>query len=46
MTAFGKADVTLTGNGLANILTGNSGANWIDGGDGDDSPEAVTATTR
>ena len=36
LTLTGSADLSATGNTLANILTGNSGNNSLDGGDGID----------
>ena len=36
LTLTGSADLSATGNTLANILTGNSGNNALDGGDGID----------
>ncbi len=35
-TLEGTADLSLTGNALANVLNGNSGNNTLDGGDGSD----------
>ena len=32
LRALGSADIALTGNGLANTIVGNIGANRIDGG--------------
>ncbi|AJE21032.1 Rhizobiocin/RTX toxin and hemolysin-type calcium binding protein [Azotobacter chroococcum NCIMB 8003] len=37
LTLTGGADLNGTGNGLANVITGNSGANLLDGGVGNDS---------
>ena len=43
ITLLGASNIDVTGNGLANVLTGNAGINALDGGAGDDT--AVYTTT-
>ena len=45
LTLTGSAAINGTGNTLANVMLGNSGANTLDGGAGNERSMAVTATT-
>ena len=45
LTLTGSGDINGTGNGLANVITGNAGNNTLDGGAAPTRSWAATATT-